>query len=95
MRFSCLSGGTTISGSDEAASADGVLLKKKRRREVYRGHLSKLGKDITTFLNEFVPRNLFLIRKLKSYKNGVAKQIEQIKQLNDEIFELIQDEKNR
>ena len=94
MRFSCLSGGTTISGSDEAPSANGVLLKKKRRREAYRGHLSKLRKDITTFLNEFVPRNLLLIRKLKSYKKDVAKQIEQIKQLNDEILELIQDEKN-
>ena len=94
MRFSCLSGGMTVSGSDEAPSANGVLLKKKRRREAYRGHLSKLGKDITTFLNEFVPRNLLLIRKLKSFKNDLAKQVEQIKQLNDEILELIQDEKN-
>ena len=43
-----------------------------------------------TFLNEFVPRNMLHISKLKSYKNNVAEQNEQIKQLNNEIVELVQ-----
>ena len=40
------------------------------------------------FLDEFVPGNLLHISKLKSYKNNVAKQNEQIKLLNNEILEL-------
>ena len=55
----------------------------------YKGHLSKLEKDITMFLDEFVPGNLLYISKLKSYKNNVAEQNEQIKQLNNEILELV------
>ena len=62
--------------------------KKKISREAYKGHLSKLEKDIAKFLNEFVPGYLLHISKLKSYKNNVAKQNEQIKLLNNEILEL-------
>ena len=46
--------------------------------------------EITTFLKEFVPRNTLHISKLKSYKNNVAEQNEQIKQLTNEILELVQ-----
>ena len=42
------------------------------------------------FLDEFVPGNLLHILKIKSYKNNVAEQNEQIKRLNDEILELVQ-----
>ena len=42
------------------------------------------------FLDEFVPGNLLHISKLKSYKNNVAEQNEQIKRLNNEILELVQ-----
>ena len=40
--------------------------------------------------NEFVPGNFLHISKSKSYKNNVAEQDEQIKQLNNEILELVQ-----
>ena len=69
----------SLSGSDEAPSGNEVLSKKKRGRAVYGGHLSKPGRDITMFLNDFVPGNLIHISKLKSYKNNVAEQNEQIK----------------
>ena len=78
----------SLNGGDEAPSGNEVLLKKKRNRGAYKGHLSKLGKDITMFLHEFVSGNLLHISKLKSYKNNVAEQNEQIKQLNNEILEL-------
>ena len=42
--------------------------RKKRSRVAYKGHLRKLEKDITMFLNKFVPGNLPHISKLKSYK---------------------------
>ena len=80
----------SLNGSDEAPSRNEVLLKKKRSRAAYKGHLSKLEKDITMFLDEFVPGNLLHISKLKSYKNNVAEQNEQIKRLNNEILELVQ-----
>ena len=38
------------------------------------------------FLDEFVPGNVLHISKLKSYKNNVAEQHEQIKRLNNEIL---------
>ena len=38
------------------------------------------------FLDEFVPSNVLHISKLKSYKNNVAEQHEQIKRLNNEIL---------
>ena len=75
-------------GSREAPSGNEVLWKKKRSRAAYKGHLSKLEKDIAMCLEEFVPGNLLHISKLKSYKNNVAKQNEQIKLLNNEILEL-------
>ena len=80
----------SLNGSDEAPSGNEVLPKKKRSRVAYKGHLSKLEKDITMFLDEFVPGNLLHISKLKSYKNNVAEQNEQIKRLNYEILELVQ-----
>ena len=79
-----------LNGSDEAPSGNQVPSKKKRSRAAYKGHLSKLEKDITMFLDEFVPGNLLHISKLKSYKNNVAEQNEQIKRLNNEILELVQ-----
>ena len=78
----------SLNGSDEAPLGNEVLSKKRRSRAAYNGHLSKLEKDITMFLDEFVPGNLLHISKLKSYKNNVAKQNEQIKLLNNEILEL-------
>ena len=80
----------SLNGSDEAPSGNEVLPKKKRSRVAYKGHLSKLEKDITMFLDEFVPGNLLHISKLKSNKNNIAEQNEQIKQLNNEILELVQ-----
>ena len=77
----------SVNGSDEVPLGNEVLLKKKRSRGAYKGHLSKLKKDITMFLHEFVSGNLLRISKLKSYKNNVAEQNEQIKQLNNEILE--------
>ena len=88
--FEVLVGGMSLSGSDEAPSGNEILSKKKRSRAAYKGNLSKLEKDITMFLDEFVPGNLLHISKLKSYKNNVAEQNEQIKQLNNEILELVQ-----
>ena len=64
LRF-CLFGGMSLSGSNEAPSPNQVLSKKKRRRAAYKGHLSKLEKDITMFLNEFVPGNLLHISNLE------------------------------
>ena len=40
-----------LSGNDEAPLGNEVLSKKKRSRAAYKGHLSKLEKDITMFLN--------------------------------------------
>ena len=65
----------------------------RRKRKVghfYKDHFSKLEKDITALLNEFVPGNLLHISKLKSYQDNVAEQNEQIKGLNNEILELVQ-----
>ena len=56
----------------------------------YKGHLSKLEKEITVFLDELVPGNLLHISKLKSDKNNVTEQNKQIKRLNNEILELVQ-----
>ena len=70
----------SLNGCDEAPSRNEVLSKKKRSRAAYKGHLSKLKKNIM-FLDEFVPGNLLCISKLKSYKNNVAEQNEQIKQI--------------
>ena len=44
-------------------------------------------------MNKFVPGILRLISKLKSYKSNVTEENEQIKRLNGEILEVIQDEK--
>ena len=71
----------SLNGCDEAPSRNEVLSKKKRSRAAYKGHLSKLKKNIIMFLDEFVPGNLLYISKLKSYKNNVAEQNEQIKQI--------------
>ena len=89
LRF-CLFSGISLNGSDEAPSGNEVLSKKKGSRAAYKGHSSKFGKDIAMFLDEFVPGNLLHISKLKSYKNNVAEQNEQIKRLNNEILELVQ-----
>ena len=89
LRF-CLFSGISLNGSDEAPSGNEVLSKKKGSRAAYKGHSSKLGKDIAMFLDEFVPGNLLHISKLKSYKNNVAEKNEQIKRLNNEILELVQ-----
>ena len=75
---------------DETPSENEVLSKKKRSRTAYNDHLSKLEKDVTMFLDEFVPGNVLHISKLKSYKNNAAEQHEQIKRLNNEIIELVQ-----
>ena len=80
----------SLNGSDEAPSRNEVLLKKNRSRAAYNGHLSKLEKDITMFLDEFVPGNLLHLSKLKSYKYNVAEQTKQIKRLNNVILELVQ-----
>ena len=76
----------SLNCSDEAPSENEVLSKKKRNRAAYNDHLSKLEKDITMFLDAFVPGNVLHISKLKSYKNNVAEQHEQIKRLNNEIL---------
>ena len=55
----------SLNGSDEAPSG--------------KGYLRKLEKDITMFLDVFVPGNLLHISKLKPCKNNVAEQNEQIK----------------
>ena len=80
----------SLNGSDQAPSWNEVVPKKKRSRAAYKGHLSKLEKDITMFLDELVPGNLLHISKLKSNKNNVAERNEQIKRLNNEILELVQ-----
>ena len=80
----------SLNSRHKAPSGNEVLSKKKRSRAAYKGHLSKLEKDITMFLDEFVPGNLLHISKLKSYKNNVAEKNEQIKRLNNEILELVQ-----
>ena len=80
----------SLNGCDEAPLRNEVLSKKKRSRAAYKAHLSKLEKDVTMFLDEFVPGNLLHISKLKSNKNNIAEQNEQIKQLNNEILELVQ-----
>ena len=49
--FSCLSGGMSVSGSDEAPSKIEVLSKKKKSSAAYKGYLSTLEKDIAMFLN--------------------------------------------
>ena len=77
--FSCPFGGMFLNGSDEAPSRNEVLSKKKRSWGAYKSHLSKLEKDITMFLDEFVPENLCYVSTLKSYKNNVAEQNEKIK----------------
>ena len=83
----------SLNGIDEAPLGNKFLSKKKRSRVACKGHLSKLEKDITMFLDEFVPGNLLHISKLKSFKNNVAGQSEQIKRLNNEILEFVQAEK--
>ena len=70
--FSCLFGRMSLSGSDEAPLGNEVLLKKKRSRAAYKSHLSKLEKDFSKCLNEFVPGNLLHISTLNSSKNNVA-----------------------
>ena len=45
----------SLNGSDEAPLGNEVLSKKRRSRAAYKGHLSKLEKDITIFLDRFVP----------------------------------------
>ena len=79
-----------LNGSDEAPSGNEILSKKNTSRAAYKGHLSKLEKDILMFLDEFVPENLLHISKLKSYENNVAEQNEQKKRSNNEILELVQ-----
>ena len=68
-----------LSGGDEAPSGYKVLSKKKRSKVAYKGQLIKLHKDITRFLNKRVPENFLHISKLKTYKNNVVEQNEQIK----------------
>ena len=80
----------SLNGSDETPSGNEFLSKKKGSRAAYKGHLSKLEKDVTMFLDEFAPGILLHISKLKSYKNNVAEQNEQIKRSNNEILELVQ-----
>ena len=62
----------SLSDSEKAFSGNKLLSKEKRSIATYKGHLSKPEKDITMFLNEFVPGNLLHISKLKSYKNNVV-----------------------
>ena len=62
----------SLSDSEKAFSGNKFLSKEKRSRATYKGHLSKPEKNITMFLNEFVPGNLLHISKLKSYKNNVV-----------------------
>ena len=78
----------SVEGSVEVDS----LLKKKRSRAAYKGHFSKLEKDVTVFLNDFVPGNLLHISKLKSFKNNIIEQNEIIKKLNDNVLELVSDD---
>lgn len=68
-----------LSGGDEAPSGYKVLSKKKRSKAAYKSQLIKLHEDITRFLNERVPGNFLHISKLKTYKNNVVEQNEQIK----------------
>ena len=79
-----------LNGSDEAPSGNEILSKKNTSRAAYKGHLSKLEKDILIFLDEFIPGNLLHISKLKSYDNNAAEQNGQKKRLNNEILELVQ-----
>ena len=79
----------SLNGSDEVPSGNKVLSKKKRSRAAYKGHLSKLEKDITMFLDEFIPGNLLHISKLKPYENNIAEQNEHIKRLNNEFLKLV------
>ena len=68
-----------LSGGDEAPSGYKVLSKKMRSKAAYKGQLIKLHKNITRFLNKRVPENFLHISKLKTYKNNVVEQNEQIK----------------
>ena len=72
LKPDCLSGGMSSESNKEVVFATEVLLPmKKKSRVAYKGHLTKLEKDINTFLNDFGPGNLFYPSKAKSFKSNM------------------------
>ena len=69
-----------------------VLVKKRRRRAGYRGHLSKLEKDITECINSFDETNINHVSRLNALKNNFNEQIKNIKTLDNEIFDLLEED---
>ena len=49
--------------------------------------------DITTFINDFEPGNLFYTLKQKLFKNNILEQNKNIEKLNTKILEFICEEK--
>ena len=47
-----------------------ILIKKRRRRAGYRGHLSKLEKDINDCVNNFDKNNINHVSRLNALKNN-------------------------
>lgn len=64
----CLSGRTSIKGNNEFVWTEVLLSKKKRGRTAYKGHLAKLKKYITAFLNDFESGYLFHSSKAKLFE---------------------------
>ena len=66
-----LSGGMSSESNKDVVATEVLLSMKKKKRVAYKGHLTKLEKDINTFLNDFGPGNLFYTSKAKSFKSNM------------------------
>ena len=65
LKPDCLSGGMSSESNKDVVVATEVLLSmKKKNRVTYKGHLTKLEKDINTFLNDFGPGHLYFKSKI-------------------------------
>ena len=72
LKPDCLCGGmSSESNKDVVVGTEVLLSMKKKNRVAYKGHLTKLEKDINTFLNDFGPGNLFYPSKAKSFKSNM------------------------
>ena len=71
LKPDCLSGGMSSESNKDVVATEVLLSMKKKKRVAYKGHLTKLEKDINTFLNDFGPGNLFYTSKAKSFKSNM------------------------
>ena len=69
-----------------------ILIKKRRRRAGYRGHLSKLEKDINDCVNNFDKNNINHVSRLNALKNNFNEQLKNIKTLDNEILDLLEED---